>query len=79
MTPYRNRVRWVPTRGEILQEEPVFGCGSKTTVDEEERGFGCVVIDRCGIEELEVSPGSGDMGARDRRVELDVKPKVFAG
>ena len=79
MTPDRDRIRWIPTRGEILQEEPVFGCGSKTAVDEEERRFGCVVVSGCGAEELEVSPGGGDMSASDGRVELDVKPKVLTG
>lgn len=79
MTSHRDRVGWVTTRGEILQEEPVFGCGSKTTMDEKERRFRCVMVDRCGTEELEVSSGSGDISARDGRMESDVKPKVFPG
>jgi hypothetical protein len=72
-----DRVRWVATGGEILQEEPVFGCGSKTAVNEEERGFGCVMVGWCGTEELEVSPRCFDMSARYGRVEFDVESKVF--
>lgn len=79
MTPHRDRIRWIPTRGEILQEEPVLGCGSKTTVNEEEGRFGRVVVGRCGTEELKVSSGSGDMGARDARVEFNAEPEVFPG
>jgi hypothetical protein len=79
MTPHRDRVGWVTTRGEILQEKPVFGCGSKTTMDEKERRFGCVVVGRCGTEELEVSSGSRDMSTRNGRMKSDVKPKVSPG
>ena len=46
-------------------------------MDEEERRFGCVMVDGCGTEELEVPSGSGDMSARDGRVESNVKAKVF--
>jgi hypothetical protein len=48
-------------------------------MNEEEGRLGCVIIDRCGAEELEVSSGSGDMSARDGIVEFDGKPKVFPG
>jgi hypothetical protein len=68
VAPDRDRVRWVATRGEILQEESIFGCGSKTAVNEEEGRFGCVMVGWCGTEKLEVSSRSIDMGARDRRV-----------
>jgi len=79
MTPHRDRVGWVTTRGKVLQEESVSGCGSKTTMDEKEGRFSCVMVDRCGTEELEVPSGSGDISARDGRMESDVKPKVFPG
>lgn len=68
MAPYGDRVRWVTTRGEILQKESIFGCGSKTAVNEEEGRFGCVIAGWCSTEKLEVSSRGVDMGARDRRV-----------
>jgi hypothetical protein len=48
-------------------------------VDKKERGFGRVVVGWCGIEELEVSPGSADMSARDGRVEFDVESEIVSG
>lgn len=68
MAPYRDRVRWVTTRGEILQEEPVFGRGSKAAVNEEDGRFGSVMMGWCGTEELKVSPRSIDISARYGRV-----------
>jgi len=79
MTPHRDRVGWVTTRGEVFQEVPVSGCGSKTTMDEKDGRFRYVMVDRCGTEELKVSSGGGDISARDGRMESDVKPKVFPG
>ena len=68
MAPDGDCVRWVATRGEILQEEPIFGRSSKAAVNEEEGRFGCVMVGWYGAEKLEVSSGGVDMGARDRRV-----------
>ena len=48
-------------------------------MNEEERGFGCVLVDGCGTEELEVSPRSGDMSTRNGMVEFNGKPKVSPG
>ena len=79
MAPHRYRVRRVTTRREKFQKEPVFGCGSKTAVNEEERGFGWVVVGWCGVEEFEVSPRTADMSAGDGRGQLDVESKVFPG
>ena len=61
MSPHRDCVRWIPSRGKILQEEAVLSRGSEPPMDEEERRFGYVIIGGYGTEELEVSSRGSDM------------------
>ena len=63
----------------VFQEESVFDCSSKATVDEEEGRFGHVVTDGSGAEELETASRSGDVDARGGMVESDVEPEVCSG
>ena len=48
MAPHRDCEGWITARREVFQEESIFCCGSKTTVDEEEGRFGSLVTDGRG-------------------------------
>ena len=79
VSPHRDSVRRVSPRGEIFQEEPVFGRSSKPTMDEEERRFRWVVVGGYSTEEFDIPSRSGDVGTRDGRVESDGESKVLPG